>query len=188
MLKRILVLGAIVIAFAFSIIGHPQKKSAQRFQVYVDITADEGLKPLIESHIKRELRSLQDVDLVYARDEISYEVRIVVVEVETVSGYKTGNVACAVNFLRPFNNRVIEQYARSKEVWDTFINPLTSGLYFSPDLWVVGASRSDLGRLCQELVANFDAKHLEPERVAIKIGREMAKEWVEEIKQREKGK
>ena len=173
-MKRFLTLATIMIVF-FGITGHPQEReSTHRFQVYVHITVeDESLKSLMESYIKRELRSLQDVDVVYTRDEMPYEIAIVAMELKKASGHKSGGVAFAVNILYPFDNRAIEPYVISKEVWDTFVNLPTSGLYHHPYLSVHVGDRANLKGLCQTLVAMFDADHLEPSRKWGKVGKKV---------------
>lgn len=186
MIKRSLALLTIVITFTFGITGHPQEReSTHRFQVYVHITAeDESLKSLMESYIKRELRSLQDVDVVYTRDEMPYEIAIVAMELKKASGHKSGGVAFAVNILYPFDNRAIERYVRSKEVWDTFVNLPTSGLYHHPDLSVHVGARANLKGLCQTLVAMFDADHLEPSRKWGKVGKKAAEEFIKQLEKK----
>jgi hypothetical protein len=146
MIKKFLALVTIVITFTLGITGHPQEKSTYRFQVYVEIKADESLKSLIESYIKRELRSLQDVDIVYTRDGMPYEIVVVAMEMETVSGRKTGSIAFAVNFQRQ----------------------LRSGLYSLPYLMVQTGDRTYLDGMCKNLVAKFDTDYLEQRRKYIR--------------------
>jgi hypothetical protein len=174
MIKRFLTPLIIVITFTLGIIGHPQEKSAYRFQVYVSVTIDddESLKPLIESYIKRGLRSLQDVDIVYTPNPGHHEIAVVVLEGVTKSGHKTGSIVLAVNFREQFDNRVIAQHVKSKEIWDTYLNPLTSRLFFAPTLWIVRGERADLQGMCEDLVANFDTEHLEPIREHIRTSKE----------------
>ena len=146
MIKKFLVLVVIVITFTLDITGHPQEKFTYRFQVYVEIKADESFKSLIESYIKRELRSLQDVDIVYTRDRMPYEIIVVAMEMETVSGRRTGGIAFAVNFQRQ----------------------LRSGLYSLPYLMVQTGDKTVLDGMCKNLVASFDADYLEQRRKYIR--------------------
>lgn len=146
MIKKFMALLTIVIAFTLGIIGHPQEKFAYRFQVYVEIKTDESLKSLIESYIKRELRSLQDVDIVYTRDGMPYEIVVVAMEMETVSGRKTDGIAFAVNFQRQ----------------------LRSGLYSLPNLMVQTGDKLTLDGMCKNLVARFDTNYLEQRRKYIR--------------------
>lgn len=148
MIKKFLALLTIIMTFTLGIIGHPQEKSAYRFQVYVSVTGDddESLKPLIESYIKRELRSLQDVDIVYTRDGMPHEIVVVAMEMETVSERKIGGIAFAVNFQKQ----------------------LRSGLYSLPDLMVQTGDKTVLDGMCKNLVARFDTNYLEQRRKYIK--------------------
>jgi len=146
MIKRFLTLLTIVIAFTVGIIGHPQEKLTYRFQVYVEIKTDENLKSLIGSYIKRELRSLQDVDIVYTRDGMPYEIVVVAMEVETVLGRKPGGIAFAVNFQKQ----------------------LRAGLYSLPYLMVQTGNRTELDGMCKNLVAKFDTDYLEQRRKYIR--------------------
>lgn len=141
-MKRFLTLVTVVIVFTLSITGHPQEKRTYRFQVYVEIETDESLKSLIESYIKRELRSLQDVDIVYTRGGMPHEIVVVAMEMETVSGRKTGSVAFAVNFQKQ----------------------LRSGLYSLPNLMVQTGDKTALDGMCKNLVAKFDTNYLEQRR------------------------
>ena len=146
MIKKFLALLTIIMTFTFGIIGHPQEKSAYRFQVYVEIKTDENLKSLIESYIKRELRSLQDVDIVYTRDGMPHEIVVVAMEMETESGRKTGGIAFAVNFQ----------------------TQLRSGLYSLPNLMVQTGDKIALDGMCKNLVARFDTNYLEQRRKYIR--------------------
>ena len=91
------------VPFYFLVIGQAAENNPfqlpvpkSNFKVWVSVSCDdENTKAFIESHVKRELRSLQDVDLVKAGDGI-YELIIAAAEpTYEATGRKTGDIGLA---------------------------------------------------------------------------------------------
>ena len=68
-----------------------------RFKVYVDVSGDDKqVVNTIESHLKRELRLLGDVDIVGKDDDWEYIIGIFVLEIKWKDGTTTGSFAIAI--------------------------------------------------------------------------------------------
>lgn len=156
-----LLLPAIILILVFGNTARAESGGANQFsaKVQVSVSADDNIKGQVESYIKRELRSLQDVTLV---DEgADWELSIVAMEVSTKSGYKSG-VILSVVILSPFNNQMLSGMLQEK--YKEFVTNLTKGLYWYPGHWLRIDSNDQLRSLCVELVADFDSKKLEESR------------------------
>lgn len=67
-----------------------------RFKVYVEVDGDHKTTTgLLTSHLKRELRALEDVDIVGYADDWEYAIRVSYLEHETKGGVKTGDLSIA---------------------------------------------------------------------------------------------
>jgi hypothetical protein len=141
--------------------------------VKVSVSADNNIKGQVESYIKRELRSLQDVTLV---DEgADWELSILAMEISTKDGYKSGVVISAV-ILRLFDNQMISVMLQEK-YRELGIN-LTNNLYWYSGHWLRAGSNDKLRSLCVELIAHFDSEELE---VGRKLHREVAKTFESKV-------
>ena len=151
-----------------------------QFDVHVKILCDDNTtKAMIESHIKRELRSLGDVELV-DEDDGKYILNLIAIpHTYTKTGNKTGEVSIAVMSISksiPVNVLIEQDLVRNtallkKDVhaivkkWESY--PTT---YNFPNLYylIVNIKDNDLPNTCKEIVANFDVKGLEPMREFMK--------------------
>lgn len=133
----------------------------RKIKVYVRVTCDdENTETLIKSWAKRELRNLQDVNLVgivdaemmlllYAR-EPTYE----------KTGRKTGGIVISYTFLQ-----------RVPTSTDT--NPH----FYFPDIGLAtGDKKEDLEHFCKNIVADFDTTVLEPFRIINEVAGEVLRD------------
>lgn len=151
-------------AIVLIISGNPARAdlgNARQFsaKVQVSISADESIKSQVDSYIKRELRSLQDVTLV---DEgADWELNIIAMEVSTKAGYKSG-IVLSVIIISPFKNQIVSEMFQEK--YKDFGATLTKDLYRHPDHWLRAGPNDQLRSLCVELIADFDSKIIEEVR------------------------
>ena len=127
------------LGFAFT--GEPSRAQIpHKFKVYVSVDCeDERIKSLIQSQIKRELRSLGDV-LVVGFDDARYILSMVTMELEHEATHrKTGAIAIGSMFLRK----------------------TPSEDFYFPDLWVSAGDTKEVERLSKSLVAQIDTQHFE---------------------------
>lgn len=119
--------------------------TAEKFKVYVAVTIeDENTKAFIESHIKPELRSLQDVAIVGFEDA-RFEVCMVAIEgISKSTRRKLEDITISYNFLT-------KHY-------------LTDHAYYEPVLGIQTAMTDGLDKMCKIIVAKFDVNTLEPKR------------------------
>ena len=170
--------------FSICFTGRPvaveKNDSAQerQFTVSVGVTCDnESIKNLIESHIKRELRSLGDVRLANFEDA-KFKISVVAVTHKYKSTrQETGGISLAYIFLgaiRPFpesNIEILRKMIRpeSLDAFDEFanilMNPKTT-YYALPSLFVGywPSGEKVIDTQCRKIVAQFDIEELEPFR------------------------
>lgn len=131
------------------------------FQVYVSVTSKDQ-KAFIESHIKRELRSLHDVEIA-SWDTAEYFLDIVALESEYKSGRKTGDISVAYCWYRRIplpkdyrGNLIDPEFHQSFwDAWDKYNS------FRKPHLGVMNFSTKELDAACKTIVAKFDQAMLE---------------------------
>ncbi|MDE0634765.1 MAG: hypothetical protein OXI43_02775 [Candidatus Poribacteria bacterium] len=137
----------------FNEIGHTQQgikatpvTEPFKFKVYVSVTCDDKqIKSSIESYVKRELRSLHDVDIVSLKSKPPFEIVIVALQGKyKETKRKSDAIAFAVNFLQ-----------RNSLDWSS---------YLYPELSVFIGDIRDLEHFCKSVVVAFDTETLEPVR------------------------
>ena len=128
-----------------------------RFKVHVLVGSDKSDKQAvntIESHLKRELRLLGDVDITRADDDWEFIVYIFVMSMEFKDGRKTGHMTISTYEayrLGVFHYDDPTSYKMMKATWGG-----TLGAAYYP--------REDLPKFCINYVNGFDKHKLEPLR------------------------
>lgn len=156
-----------------------------KFNVHVNVSCDDDTtKAMIESSIKRELRSLGDIELVEAVDATWILNLAVIAHTYESTGNKTGKTSIAI--MRLFKNTAeadimvaflnyqtvfekdlsaedgLSRYPKMQEIakehgsFPTYNYPVLS--------LIVNIDRNDLSNTCREIVAEFDVKDIEPSR------------------------
>ena len=142
------------------------EKQKPKFRVEVSVGCDdENTKAFIESHIKRELRSLQDVEIVGIGIGGGYKLSIVAIENESL-GRKTGVIAVSHVFIRTFDPSPIQDEIK-KWTKDNQVALMITALMWLHENFTHGLQvgmTDDLDRMCKGIVVNFDTEILEPER------------------------
>ena len=117
-----------------------------RISVVVKVVPDEATQSIFLSYVKRELRSLGDVDIVNENEEWHYELNCLVIEQTFANNSrKTGDISIAYIICTPFR---AEHLPLGKVVW-------------YPNLKLRVTRREHLEQTCKEIVVEFDTKHLE---------------------------
>ena len=135
-----------------------------KFWVGVSVSCDdESLQSLIESHIKRELRALHDVDV---GDSVgAYMIRVTAIENQRVSGEKIGSLSIATMFIQVYPFKNLAPYLSNESVfYRDVVNGEIPLLYYEPKLSVASYSKENTAGFCQQIVATFDIEILEPQR------------------------
>ena len=148
----------IAVTLLFVLVGQAAER---RFKVNVEISCDDPMnKRFIESHIKRELRSLGDVDITN-RKNAQFHVLLVVMELHK-GGQKTTAIAIAGNYLLRFDMKDWQfVHKQSKKVID--LHDITE-LFFKPELTLQVGDVADLDKICKSIIVTFDLKVLETYR------------------------
>jgi len=140
-----------------------------RYDVEISITADRSIEDEVISYISRELRSLNDVDIV--DENAVFIIEIIALEVKSKDGVKAG-VAISVLILSPYYGSALKEFLkrRTGTDQDILVDTLTSDLYSKDGHWIEVGGAKDLKSICESIVAEFDAKCLEELR---KLDREL---------------
>lgn len=112
----------------------------------VSLAANGDATTNAESCLRSGLASLRDVEIVDANDA-DVVVRVTVLEQET-------GVALAMLVLTPFDNGFITTAAQDK--YRKTVGGLTSGLFYSPELYLRSGAASELQRVCKDAIAQLD--------------------------------
>jgi len=158
-MKRFLILIALMLVVTAVSSVAAQDLPKFKARVKVSVSADENIKGTVTSYINRELRSLQDVEIVDRDPE--WELQILAMEISTKGGYKTG-IVLSVVILSKFSNQFLLD--RVADSYKEIVGNLTSSLYYYPDHWLRVGSNEDLKSLCNGIVADFDTRYLEESR------------------------
>lgn len=162
----------------------PQDVPNRKFEVRLIVEcSDDITRTLIESYIKRELRSLGDVEIVDKKDPERI-LSLVAIAHTSTSGNKTGDTSIAVmraskhtcwsdilhalhDYQQTFEKDLsdAERNSRVRKMVEITNEHGSSPAYSYPDLGlVVNITDKDLQNTCKEIVAKFDVKDLEPIR------------------------
>ena len=146
------------------------EKQKPKFRVAVLVGCDdENTKSFIESHIKRELRSLQDVEIVGIGIAGGYNLSIVAIEMKS-SGRKNGTIAVSYVFTKTFDPFSLRD--KIKKLAKGNILPLQLDGEVTDLMWLhedpthglrTGITDA-LDKICKGIVVDFDTKMLEPDR------------------------
>ena len=180
------------------------KTAKFKVKVHVSVTCDDNTtKAMIESHIKRELRSLGDVELVDKKDA-EYTINLIAVPHKfEQSGKSIGTTSMAVMYINKMSHDVImglgirgyvdllrqdpsvELPTRMNPVNSNDISEVVKRYYKNriPDLFtypsvnlITNIKDNDLPNTCKEIVAMFDVEALERERQAYYEAQEFLQE------------
>jgi hypothetical protein len=157
-LKQLIGAGLAVLFVLTMSSSHAADTNSSRYsaKVKVNISAADSIRGAVSSYVNRELRSLTDVEIVENDPEwITYNLAM---ELKTVDGYKSG-VAISTVIVSAVDNQLLSGWFQP-EFKDIGLK-VTSGLAGYPDQWLSVGSADDLQKLCKDIVADFDTKHLE---------------------------
>ncbi len=159
-------IAVLFISLVLSIDAYAAGTSNPRFsaRVKVTVTASDNIKSNIVSYLNRELRSLNDVELVDTKPD--WEICVLALELSNVGGYKTG-VALATVYLKHFENEGIGEWFKPQNKKNAL--NITSSLYWRPDYWLVAGSTDDVQKLCKDIIAYFDSSNLEEDRKIFRL-------------------
>lgn len=175
-MKRLWILLIVLVASTLGLIANSQDQNETPFDdltfpVQVTVSSEDSINGLVSSYVKRELRSLRDVEIVYSNP--GWELRIIAMETSTISGRKTG-VVISTAIMKKFRNQILldimntviskEEFEKIKEI----VSVLTSDLHDYRGSTLRVGSTDDLRTICNEIVADFDSDHLEAAREALK--------------------
>ncbi len=150
----------ILLVLIYLTIGIPVTLSEKRvFRVEVSVDCkDDTMESLIESYVKRELRSLGDVEVISTNPEL--QIVIAGMRDKTKGGRDLGYslaVAYTMQHTVPF-------FVLRKDISHWMKAAYLSPVYEFSGLQVSGGSWEALQSTCQSVVASFDTGRLEPLR------------------------
>jgi hypothetical protein len=166
-MKRLLVVSILVFLVGFT--GSAYAPDEFKFKVHIQIECGENnnLKTTMSSYIKRELRSLQDVEIIVKPEDASFILNVIAIEMQNKSGQKTGAISISFNFLHKYPTSILRAVL-SKEDWRLLSDPVSiwklPPLYFEPTLGVIGGNTADIDEICKDIVVKLDVDQFEPQR------------------------
>ena len=144
--RVLLVIMLLIMSVSFGDSQQNETEPPSKLEVHVDVNCDNStLKYVMESYIKRELRSLGDVEIA---DNMfnQFSLQIIVMQAETVAGVRTENI---------FATYIAHKRHDATDLcWD-------------PSYYDAGTFIHEINqvrRLSEEIVALFDSRVLERER------------------------
>ena len=133
-------------------------------KVHVSVMCDDhNTKLFIESHVKRELRSLVDVDVV----ELDMETNDFIIRIIAIGEiHKISEVAVSATFLYFFDKDKYGELVNQNRVRNHKYERamLNYRLFFNTHTILHTAMTKDLDKICKDIIVQFDIKMLEPER------------------------
>ena len=158
--------------------GKPSQSSSQhvnnaaqtgslRFSVELDVSSrDDTVETQIISYIARELRALRDVDIVVSNSP-DYRIQILAVESLNVAGSIIG-YDLSIIITEPLDKQLISFISASQKTDEhkEIVRLVLDGQQNILAHWIKVGGPDDLRELCNRIVADLDAKHLEPVRKA----------------------
>ncbi len=156
-LRSFAVLFAIIVVLSFE--AHAADTNNARFtsRVKVTVSSNDNIKDTVSSYLNRELRALNDVELVDTDPE--WVIDVMAMELKTSSGRKPGVVLSTVISLYYDKQEVINL------VKPMYIDTLPRhGLQISYWHWLEVDSTDNLQSICKKMVAEFDTQYLEAGR------------------------
>lgn len=163
-MKRTLTLTLAITTLMFVFIG---QAADWRWQVVVGVNCDdENTKTFIESHIKRELRALQDIDLVEA-DDAEFFLHIIAIEgTFKATGRKTGTIAVAYAFWgrNPVLENIKDHIPAHLKGMQELVESEKRNVFTAPTLAVATDDTVDLEQICKTIVVDFDTQLVEQKR------------------------
>jgi hypothetical protein len=143
----------VIVSLSFAVNAAEINNMKFSARVKVTVMADEDVKNTLSSYLNKELRSFNDVEVVYTNPDW---------EIEIIAHKITTGVIISTVTKRHFYNGLLSYYFQPKYK-DDGLNA-TSDLYYDIDHFLnVGPSNS-WERLCKDIVADFDTRHLEESR------------------------
>jgi hypothetical protein len=143
----------------------PPEPIRTSFRVQVVIKGDESIKNILESYVKRELRSLGGV--IVTDNGPDYVIEIVALQTETVEEHKLSSIGLSVVIRTPLDLSMIQVLAAAtnmkKKDQDNIVR-----LYEGKDTliqhFLLMTSIDSLRGSCESIVADFYGDTLEPRR------------------------
>lgn len=175
----LLVISALFIVVSMPIAtGDSEKVELPKYSTTVKlaIQAEDEIKNEVYSYLSREVRSLGDVKLV--EDNPNWIIQVVAIQVKNKLGYKTGVAFSIVIDKRPilvvplllqlfkYASGISPQELKEAKVIDLekAFTKVTDGLSDIRDHSLRVGSTEDIQRICQMIVADFDAEHVKKNR------------------------
>ena len=151
----------IVVTLSLVLVGHASEK---QYKVTVSVSCkDELRKRSIESHLKRELLSLMDVDVV-SPENAEYHINLIAVPIAVPlrnDGQETRGIAIAINYLMEID---VTDWRLKHKYSNKVINLDDITLFLKSHLTLQVGDIEDLDKLCKAIIGTFNSKVLAPLR------------------------
>ena len=129
-----------------------------RYKVAISLSfAEELNKRILSSYLKRELRSLGDVDIVSVNEEWNYIIKITGFETQYKStGMESGDIVMSWIALKAIDKNIL----RLPSIWSH------GQITYHPESFVIIIDKTDdLDKVAKRIIANFDTTNIEIDRI-----------------------
>jgi hypothetical protein len=148
--------------------------------VDIDIFANKEIENKINSYIKRELRDLKDVRIVDEKGR--YTLKITAMQLERSDGKPLG-IAISYMFCTNFTFDIFKQLKPYKldQKLEMDMSLYDNQLCFKTGLNMVSGGSDDIKELCENIIIDFDAEHLESSRKSAARANKISKDILKEL-------
>ena len=169
-LLRIFVAFSVLAALSFS--GHAAETTGNQSlaRVKLIVSASGGIRDAVSKCLDRELRTLQDVQMVNETPE--WEISVLALSVQSTRGYR-GGIAMSAVFLPRFDNEKIARLFQSSGKAAGLAQ--TSNLWERPGHYLHIDASDRLEIMCRQVAADFETRKLDRNRKYFRETREPAK-------------
>ena len=173
-LGMLFLLSAISVVWFSGKLTQSQVPEERKYVVGILIDCDdESLKNYVESHLKRELRSLKDVQIAANLAETYYAEYLIIInllEIKFQSGKKSGFVAVAASYMQCWQGEKLmatinKDFIKEESKEFAFVYFSRMGLVYMPsEMLVAHLRRDNMDKYCKDFIADFDIKMLDKAR------------------------
>lgn len=152
-------IAGVITIIVLSVAAYAADTNNSRFtsRVKVTVSSNDNIQDIVKSYLNRELRSLNDVELVDTDPD--WEIEVLAMELKTSSGNKPGVVLSTVLSLY-YDKQVVINLIKPMYI-DT-LPP--NGLQVTHYHWLNVDSKDNLQNMCNKMIAEFDSQYLEEGR------------------------
>jgi hypothetical protein len=159
--KKLFILFPLYLLFLFQDLHSNESDQAWTINVQIQVYADESIKYIIESAVNRELRSLDNVSLVYEKPRYT-------IEIIALSAVPNHIILSVLITSKMDFKEFAKIYVIDNQISQDFAVLNLEGYCLINEHYVKIEPMDNLNTMCKDIVSKFDVKYLEPIRRVLK--------------------